>query len=166
MTTDEILALWRDCGHASNDSNAVKFARALTGKTLTEMAFDNVASLDAALERLMVLREEMTKEIPAAAQDDLGNQAAVEEPPCDCYVCNTHPDDLAVNRFATAMKDKMEASRAKGRGGWNAPEQCPVERLQALLIEHLAKGDPVDIGNFAMMLFNRGAPVVAMQVPQ
>lgn len=72
-----------------------------------------------------------------------------------------HPDDLAVDRFAAAMKAKMAASRAKGRGGWGDPEQCPVERLQTMLVDHLAKGDPVDVGNFAMMLFNREAQVTA-----
>lgn len=72
-----------------------------------------------------------------------------------------HADDLAVDRFAAAMKAKMAASRAKGRDGWDNPELCPVERLQSMLIDHLAKGDPVDVGNFAMMLFNRAAPVAA-----
>ncbi len=71
----------------------------------------------------------------------------------------THPDDIAVDRFAAAMRAKMAASRAKGRGGWDDPAQCTIESLQTMLIEHLAKGDPVDIGNFAMMLFNRAAPV-------
>lgn len=68
----------------------------------------------------------------------------------------SHPDDAAVDRFATAMKVKMAESRAKGRGGWEDPSQCPAERLQAMLADHLAKGDPVDVGNFAMMLWNRG----------
>lgn len=72
-----------------------------------------------------------------------------------------HTDDLAVDRFAAAMKAKMAASRAKGRNGWDNPDLCPVERLQGMLLDHLAKGDPVDIGNFAMMLFNRNAPVAA-----
>jgi hypothetical protein len=68
----------------------------------------------------------------------------------------SHPDDAAVDRFATAMKVKMAESRAKGRGGWDDAMQCPAERLQAMLNDHLAKGDPVDVGNFAMMLWNRG----------
>lgn len=64
-------------------------------------------------------------------------------------------DNKAVDRFATAMKRKMAASRKKGRSGWDDPKQCPPERLAQMLIDHLAKGDPVDVGNFAMMLFNR-----------
>ena len=67
-----------------------------------------------------------------------------------------HPDDIAIDAFANAMKAKMKASRDKGRKGWDDKTQCPDGRLQQMLIEHLAKGDPVDVGNFAMMLFNRG----------
>lgn len=68
-----------------------------------------------------------------------------------------HPDDLAVDRFAVAMKEKLALARAKGRGGWNDPAQCSVERLATMLVEHIAKGDPVDVANFAMMLHQRGA---------
>lgn len=62
-----------------------------------------------------------------------------------------HSDDLAVDAFALAMKAKMKKQREKGYGGW---ELCPTERLQSLLFDHIGKGDPVDVGNFAMMLFN------------
>lgn len=68
-----------------------------------------------------------------------------------------HPDDHAVDRFAVAMKAKLAASRAKGRGGWDDPGQCTVEHLARLLVDHVAKGDPVDVANFAMMLHQRGA---------
>lgn len=71
-----------------------------------------------------------------------------------------HPDDLAVDRFAAAMKAKLAAARTKGRGGWDDPEQCSDEYLAKLLVEHLGKGNPgtfEDIGNFAMMLHQRGA---------
>lgn len=67
-----------------------------------------------------------------------------------------HPDDCAVDRFAVALKAKMVECRAKGRSGWNNEALCPTEHLQAMLCDHVAKGDPVDVGNFAMMLFNRG----------
>lgn len=70
-------------------------------------------------------------------------------------------DNDAIDNFAAAMKAKMAASRSKGRGGWL---QCPVGRLQAMLAEHLKKGDPVDVANFAMMLWNRGAGTAAVQV--
>jgi hypothetical protein len=67
-----------------------------------------------------------------------------------------HPDDLAVDAFAAAMKAKMADQRAKGYQGWEDPEQCPASRLRHMLVMHIAKGDPVDVGNFAMMLFMRG----------
>lgn len=69
-----------------------------------------------------------------------------------------HPDDIAVDAFAAAMKAKMAKQRAKGYGGWQDKTDCPTDRLQTLLVDHIAKGDPVDVGNFAMMLWNRGEP--------
>lgn len=71
-----------------------------------------------------------------------------------------HPDDTAVDQFQMAMRHKMAESRIKGRGGWDDPNQCSVEYLAHLLIEHLSKGNSgtfVDIANFAMMLHQRGA---------
>lgn len=66
-----------------------------------------------------------------------------------------HSDDAAIDRFAATMKAKMAASRAKGRSGWDDPAQCPVEKLAAMLCQHVEKGDPVDIANFAMMIHER-----------
>jgi hypothetical protein len=66
-----------------------------------------------------------------------------------------HPDDLAVDAFAVAMKAKLAKKRDEGRGGWERPDECPPGRLSALLLSHLEKGDPVDIANFAMMLWHR-----------
>ncbi len=69
-----------------------------------------------------------------------------------------HPDDRAVNAFADALKVKMAASRAKGRGGWDKPDECAISLLAELLIDEVsAKGDPLDIGAYAMMLHQRGA---------
>lgn len=70
-----------------------------------------------------------------------------------------HSDDLAVDRFATAMKAKLARSRQKGRGGWDDKTQCSGEYLANLLVEHLAKGNEgtfEDVANFAMMLHERG----------
>ena len=81
-----------------------------------------------------------------------------------------HSDDLAVDRFAVAMKAKLAAARAKGRGGWDDPEQCSVEFLANLLIGHVRKGNAgnfEDIANLAMMLHQRGAdPAVLEQAAQ
>lgn len=75
-----------------------------------------------------------------------------------------HYDDTAVVMFANAMKQKMAAKRNQGYSGWNDKEYCTTEKLQKMLIDHLAKGDPVDIGNFAMMLWSRGESVAAVEV--
>lgn len=66
-----------------------------------------------------------------------------------------HHDDFAVDLFATTMKAKMAASREKGRGGWDRPDECDVKDLAAMLVQHVEKGDPVDIANFCMMIWNR-----------
>lgn len=66
-----------------------------------------------------------------------------------------HPDDDAVDSFASAMKDKLARSREKGRGGWEDPEVCSPTDLAKALVRHIRKGDPVDIANYSMMLFHR-----------
>lgn len=77
----------------------------------------------------------------------------------DCFAAGLnaqreqHPDDAAVDRFAAAMKEKLASAREKGRSGW---ETCPVEWLQGGLVRHVIKGDPRDVANFCMMLWNRG----------
>jgi hypothetical protein len=70
----------------------------------------------------------------------------------------SHPDDLAVDRFATAMKEKMAKAREKGRSGW---ETCPPDDLSRMLREHVEKGDPRDVANFAMMLWSLGVGIAA-----
>jgi len=77
------------------------------------------------------------------------------------YLASTHPDDFAVDRFAAALKAKLAKKRAGGMSGWDDKTACSEERLQTMLVEHLTKGDPVDVGNFAMMLFNRGESCAA-----
>lgn len=77
-----------------------------------------------------------------------------------------HPDDIAVDRFAAAMKTKMDKSRAVGRYGWDDPAVCSAEDLRLFLVNHIAKGDPVDVGNFAMMLFNRGETTATKHRPE
>lgn len=70
-----------------------------------------------------------------------------------------HPDDIAVDRFATAMKAKLAKKRAEGRGGWEGPT-CNAEILSIMLRKHVRKGDPVDVANLAMMLHQRGEGIV------
>lgn len=71
-----------------------------------------------------------------------------------------HPDDLAVDRFAAALKVKMARSRDKGRDGWDDPSIVSEAYLCEQLLHHCSKGNAgtfEDIGNFAMMLHQRGA---------
>lgn len=70
-----------------------------------------------------------------------------------------HPDDIAVDRFAIAMKAKLTKKREEGRAGWDGPT-CSAEILSQLLREHVEKGDPVDVANLAMMLQQRGERIV------
>lgn len=79
-----------------------------------------------------------------------------------CETCGSdcrslpHPDDAAVDRFAATMKWKLAKKRAEGRGGWDNPAVCSIDDLARMLVTHVAKSDPIDIANFAMMLWNRG----------
>lgn len=72
-----------------------------------------------------------------------------------------HYDDYAVDSFTQMMKEKLAKSRAKGRSGWNDPKQCSVEYLNKLLLEHVEKGDPVDVANFCMMLRHYDARITS-----
>lgn len=71
---------------------------------------------------------------------------------------NYHPDDMGVLRFSVAMRAKLAECRAKGRGGWDNPEECSTDYLRKLMFNEMAKdsADIVDIANYCMMLFNRG----------
>ena len=67
-----------------------------------------------------------------------------------------HSEDLraltkAVDDFCLKMKDKLIYKHLQGRRGWDDPQWSRADILQALK-EHIDKGDPVDIANFAMFL--------------
>ena len=70
-----------------------------------------------------------------------------------------HADDLAVDRFAIAMKAKLAEKRGQGLGGWDDPEQCHIDYLVSILMQQIherAVPDPIDIANIAMMIHERG----------
>jgi hypothetical protein len=77
-------------------------------------------------------------------------------------VPDPHPDDIAVDKFAAMMKEKLKRSREKGRGGWDKPEECKVEFLAELTVGHVEKGDPIDVANLCMMLVMRGVDNTAL----
>ncbi len=93
---------------------------------------------------------------------DAAECLAMIESFCSCPLPthpNQHPDNLAVDQFATAMKTKLAEGRTKGRNNWDKPWVQDAQ-LAELLVENLPKGNPgnfQDIANFAMMLHQRGA---------
>lgn len=73
----------------------------------------------------------------------------------------SHSDDDAVDHFAQVMKGKLAKKRGEGLGGWNDKTQCSAERLSQMLRCHIEKGDPVDVANLAMMLYERGERITS-----
>ncbi|CAP44743.1 hypothetical protein [Bordetella petrii] len=67
-----------------------------------------------------------------------------------------HTDDVAVDVFAAAMKQKLAAARIQGRGGW---EQRDPAVLSQMLRAHVEKGDPCDVANFCCFLWVLGEPI-------
>ena len=63
-----------------------------------------------------------------------------------------------VDAFGKEMKDKLREKYLEGREGWDMPEACPTAFLQRALREHCARGDMVDVANFAAMIWNRQQP--------
>ena len=71
-----------------------------------------------------------------------------EQPPTQADI-----DNEAVDKLAQAMKDKLAKKREQGYHGW---ETCKHGDLVQLLINHVDKGDPIDVANFCAFLFARG----------
>jgi hypothetical protein len=77
-----------------------------------------------------------------------------------------HPDDEAVDRFAAVLKDKLTVARAKGRGGWQDKAEVTADELTDMLVGHLWKGDPRDVANFCMFLWERGERITLADNPR
>lgn len=60
-------------------------------------------------------------------------------------------DDCLTQMSVIAMNLKLAKARAKGRTGWWRDE-CTIEALKSMLVEHVAKGDMVDVMNIAAMI--------------
>lgn len=72
---------------------------------------------------------------------------------------NLHPATAAaVRRFAVAMAAKLEKAQLKYgyQDDWKRSE---ISDLQQDLQDHFDKGDPLDVANFCMFLWARGAGV-------
>lgn len=87
-------------------------------------------------------------------------QALATRPAADGDAVAKHPDDAAVDAFADAMKAKLAEARAKGRGGWHDKTDCTQRRLSVMLRAHVDKGDPRDVANFCMFLYQRGEAIL------
>ena len=74
-----------------------------------------------------------------------------EQPPTQADI-----DNEAVDKLAQAMKSKLAKKREQGYHGW---ETCKHGDLVQLLINHVDKGDPIDVANFCAFLFARGEPL-------
>lgn len=68
-----------------------------------------------------------------------------------------HIDFQFSHHCRSAIEAKMRINRQKGRGGWHTQE-CSAELLRQLLVDHIAKGDPLDVMIIAGMLYARGEP--------
>lgn len=126
---------------------AVELQTAMDRRYLSKSTLELLLSLiDAELSRRAVSEE---------VGDDIAPSRWAQEADKD----STHSDDHAVERFAMAMREKLARKRADGRGGW---EHCSQPQLAQMLVSHIEKGDPVDIANFAMMIYHNElrAPVL------
>lgn len=91
----------------------------------------------------------------ASAED-----ALYRSPKATAPVASEHPDDIAVDQFTHMMKAKLKWEREqRSRSGW---QNMSAEELTKLLVEHLPKGDPVDVANFCMMLSMTGQQISAL----
>lgn len=64
-----------------------------------------------------------------------------------------HPDDDAVDTFAEQLRKRMAEKRDQGRGGW---QETDIDTLQLKLLRSIVEGDPIDVGNYAMMIATLG----------
>jgi hypothetical protein len=70
-------------------------------------------------------------------------------------------DDWSVDTFmealGSAMKEKLQKKASEdGFKGWDDKDECPKEMLQKQFMEHVKKGDPIDVANYCMFFYHRG----------
>ena len=61
---------------------------------------------------------------------------------------------IACTQFAARMESKLVNKLLQGRSGWNDPD-WPIESIKQQMIEHIEKGDFVDVANFAMFAWHQ-----------
>lgn len=62
--------------------------------------------------------------------------------------------DALVDAFAAELRAKLHAKVDDGRRGWDDPDWDTLEIIRAML-EHVPKGDPIDVAAFAAFWWNR-----------
>jgi hypothetical protein len=62
--------------------------------------------------------------------------------------------DACVDAFAKEMKKKLTRKAMEGYHGWDDPNWT-AEQINEAMLNHLPKGDMVDVANFAMFAWNR-----------
>lgn len=72
--------------------------------------------------------------------------------------------EKAIDEFAEKMKAKMRDKEKRGYKGWDDPNEFSARGISKMLIKHVAKGDPVDVANFCMMLDVRDSGIVLRDV--
>ena len=72
----------------------------------------------------------------------------------DGKVVVSHPDDAAIDMYATALKARLRAERESGAGGW---ETGDLTFMKDALRSNADSSDWLDVGNYAAFLWNRGA---------
>lgn len=68
-------------------------------------------------------------------------------------------DREMIDNFSMIAQAKMARNRENGRYGWWDPQACSKEYLSNLLMQHVMKGDPVDVAIIAMMISVRGEKI-------
>ncbi len=68
-----------------------------------------------------------------------------------------HPDDVAIDRCAAAMKKRMAEFRKVGRGGWDDPNKMSVTELRYHFRQAYYKATQIwiDICVLSVMIWNR-----------
>lgn len=122
---------------------------------------DKMEASDPVLARIRKLLAAAPAQQQGEACNVCGGDCAGANPPvifCPLQQGEAHPDDIAVDKFAVAMKAKLAKARAKGMGGWDDKEDLECH-LSNLLRSHVEKGDPRDVANFCCFLWNRGESI-------
>lgn len=73
--------------------------------------------------------------------------------------------DACVDDFADEMKRKLRRKFMEGKSGWDDP-QWPREDILRQLVQHVEKGDMVDVANFAMFAWNQEGSDRQRPLPQ